>query len=241
VQPDGARRPGILDRYMPDTKRDEVVRMAATECEHKGLYEDAIKLYDLAQLFDNMLNILNKQLSRVLSLPLDHIERKTLVELAAYASARCELTQASVDTKIRTTFRHLRQLVDFFDKFNTGKYNEALVLMKELKLLPFTTSRSELDERLQMFNSLDDTVRRNLAHILLSTMSCLYKLYEQYKSTMPISMTPGGSSADARAREQYLNMLRNEAKAIITFAGMNQYQMPSDTYAKLLHIEVYMM
>ena len=41
-------------------------------------------------------------------------------------------------------------------------------------------------------------------------------------------------------RQRHLESLRNQAKAIITFAGMIPYRMPGDTNARLVQMEVLM-
>lgn len=39
---------------------------------------------------------------------------------------------------------------------------------------------------------------------------------------------------------QYINYLRTQARALITFAGMLQYRMPGDANARLVQLEVLM-
>ena len=39
---------------------------------------------------------------------------------------------------------------------------------------------------------------------------------------------------------QYINYLRSQARALITFAGMIPYRMPGDTNARLVQMEVLM-
>ena len=48
VQPDGSVKPGCADKFQDDTS--EVISFVAEEAEGKGLYEDAIMLYDLAKV-----------------------------------------------------------------------------------------------------------------------------------------------------------------------------------------------
>ena len=43
---DGTRRPGAVDKFQADTQR--IVETVARDTEAKGLFEDAVKLYDLA-------------------------------------------------------------------------------------------------------------------------------------------------------------------------------------------------
>ena len=48
VQPDGSVKPGCVDKFQTDTS--QVISFVAEEAEEKGLYEDAIRLYDLAKV-----------------------------------------------------------------------------------------------------------------------------------------------------------------------------------------------
>ena len=48
IQPDGSRKPGCIDKFQKETS--SVIDFVAQEAEEKGLYEDAIRLYDLAKV-----------------------------------------------------------------------------------------------------------------------------------------------------------------------------------------------
>lgn len=48
LQMDGSRRPGAIDKFRLDTQ--SIVEVVAVDMETKGHFEDAVKLYDLAQV-----------------------------------------------------------------------------------------------------------------------------------------------------------------------------------------------
>ena len=48
IQSDGTRKPGAVDKFQTDTS--EVIRSVARGAEERGLYEDAVRLYDLAEV-----------------------------------------------------------------------------------------------------------------------------------------------------------------------------------------------
>ena len=48
LQPDGSRRPGAVDKFLRDT--GELTAFVAAQAETQGLYEDAIRLYDLCKV-----------------------------------------------------------------------------------------------------------------------------------------------------------------------------------------------
>ena len=51
ILPDGSRKPGCIDKFQRDTSR--IISFVAAEAEKKGLYEDAVRLYDLARVRRN--------------------------------------------------------------------------------------------------------------------------------------------------------------------------------------------
>ena len=85
------------------------------------------------------------------------------------------------------------------------------------------------------FRVLSDEVRRNVPDILLATMNILYTRYKQSKAA-----TPGRGMGQDGGRQRHLESLRDQAKAIITFAGIIPYRMPGDTNARLVQMEVLM-
>ena len=95
------------------------------------------------------------------------------------------------------------------------------------------------------FRVLVDEVRRNVPDVLLATMTILFSNYKQVKASAkaPIAVaaaaTTSGITSDG-GREKHLTQLREQAKAVITFAGMIPYRMPGDTNARLVQMEVQM-
>ena len=79
---------------------------------------------------------------------------------------------------------------------------------------------------------------------LLATMNILFTNYKEGKEASGNQMSSGGggfaSKTSDGGREKYLEELRDQARAIITFAGMIPYRMPGDTNARLVQMEVLM-
>ncbi len=48
IEPDGSRRPGCIDKFQKETS--QVISFVAEGAEKRGLYEDAIRLHDLAKV-----------------------------------------------------------------------------------------------------------------------------------------------------------------------------------------------
>ena len=96
-------------------------------------------------------------------------------------------------------------------------------------------AQNEVDSMVSTFRMLSDELRRNIPDILLAAMNILFTKYKQSKSA-----TPGRGMGHDGGRQRHLEQLRDQAKAIITFAGTVPYRMPGDTNARLVQMEVLM-
>ena len=93
------------------------------------------------------------------------------------------------------------------------------------------------------FRVLIDEVRRNVPDVLLATMTILFTNYKQVKASAKTPFAAAASTSGITSdggREKHLTQLREQAKAVITFAGMIPYRMPGDTNARLVQMEVQM-
>jgi len=224
------RRPGILDTLMskyPEQKR-HIVYLAAVECDQRGSFEDAIKLYDLADEFEKMTSLINKHLSRVLSMPPELNERLIIVRMANYCKMRCNRVNAweHISPQIQFTFAKLRQLIRFFDYYNTHKFSEALAKHnRKIKLLP--TTIENVQDHYDNFMNLDDNIRRHTAQLLEHVMTCLYKENELYQAKFP-------------DKRDIISSIKIQAKALIIFVGrIKSYHIPPETYSRLSSLETH--
>lgn len=48
IQPDGSRKPGAVDKFLQDSSG--LTSFVASQAEAQGLYEDAVRLYDLCKV-----------------------------------------------------------------------------------------------------------------------------------------------------------------------------------------------
>eukprot|EP01125_Pyxidicula_operculata_P006667 TRINITY_DN2297_c0_g1_i2.p1 TRINITY_DN2297_c0_g1~~TRINITY_DN2297_c0_g1_i2.p1 ORF type:complete len:901 (+),score=221.35 TRINITY_DN2297_c0_g1_i2:137-2704(+) len=227
----GVRETGPIDLlYIDPKQRQAVMRMVAQEYYHRGNYREAIECCDLAEDFDSMLSIFNNQLSRILS-SIPNAESKSLIDLGDELYSRCE-TQGWIGVKDETkdTFFLLARLTLFFTSYNTGAYGDALKIIKSIEtmrerltIIPFQSKY--LNQCLDKFNELDECIKRNIISILISTLTSIYKQYQDHKQL------------NIPQREQLISDLRDEAKLIVNFAGRIKYQMPPTAYSNLLSIE----
>lgn len=97
------------------------------------------------------------------------------------------------------------------------------------KLLPL--DEKEVAERVTALRRVSPEVIGTLADVLLATMSILYKQYQKMRSVEP---------SDEIARDQLLQDLRKQARALTNFAGTLPYRMPNETNSRLVQMEILM-
>ncbi|XP_054706353.1 nuclear pore complex protein Nup93-like [Uloborus diversus] len=234
IEPDGCRKPGAIDKFLIDTQT--IIEIVATDSENKGLYEDAIKLYDLAKKHDKVFEILNKLLSQVI--PQTNVpgsNRQRLENLSLLIAERYKLQGHSASPEIANTFFLLLDLMMFFNFYHQNQHIDALDTIKGLKLIPFDIQ--EVEQKVTAFSTYPEEVRRNFPDVLLATMNILYSEYKKTKQSVNQEQRFINENA---SQEKFISYLRNQASALITFAGMIPYRMPGDTNARLVQIEVLM-
>ncbi|XP_041375379.1 nuclear pore complex protein Nup93-like isoform X2 [Gigantopelta aegis] len=238
MERDGSRKPGAIDKFNPDTQK--IIEFVAKDTDSKGMFEEAVRLYDLAGNYDKALALMNKLLSQVIAQPgTPQSSRTRLKNLAInlaerYRSMGNQGTQSNTDT-----FYLLLDLITFFDLYHTENMDHAFEVLKQLKLLP--TKPEEVEHKVNTFRNYTDEVRRCLPDILLAAMNILHSKYKESRTSSIQSPVPGGrGKVDDGGKETYLNYLRSHARVLITFAGMLPYRLPGDTNSRLVQVEVLM-
>ncbi|KAI4825861.1 hypothetical protein KUCAC02_021526 [Chaenocephalus aceratus] len=226
------RKPGVIDKFAGDTRA--IISKVALEAENKGLFEEGVKLYELAKNPDKVLELMNRLLSPVIaqvSAPQSNKER--LKNTAVAIAERYRSQGVSGDKSVDSTFYLLLDLTTFFDEYHAGHVDRAYDVMERLKLLPL--SQDSVEERVAAFRNFSDEVRHNLSEVLLATMNILFTQHKRLKGAP--AGTPGRPQRNAEDRDM---QLRNQARALITFAGMIPYNMAGDTNARLVQMELLM-
>ncbi|KAG7279777.1 hypothetical protein CRUP_008847 [Coryphaenoides rupestris] len=161
LEKDGSRKPGVIDKFAGDTKA--IISKVALEAENKGLFEEAVKLNELAKNPDKVLGLMNRLLSPVIA------------------------QGVAGEKSVHSTFYLLLDLMTFFDEYHAGHIDRAYDVMEHLKLLPL--SQDSVEERVAAFRNFSDEVRHNLSEVLLATMNILFTQYKRLKGA--IAGTPG--------------------------------------------------
>ncbi|CAK9828479.1 Nuclear pore complex protein Nup93 [Anthophora retusa] len=155
--------------------------------------------------------------------------RSRLQVTATEISTRYQNIEIQAPSELVSAFYTLRHLMAFFDQFHNEQYQSALRTIADSKLLPLHIK--EVDERVNALRRVSPEVAGTLADVLLATMTILYRQYQKLKS-----MEPG----DEEARKQQLLDLREQARALTSFAGTLPYRMPNETNSKLVQMEILM-
>lgn len=239
IELNGCRRPGLIDKFGGDAQK--VIEAIAKDSESRGMLEDAVQLYDLAKMHENVLDLLVKLLGQVASQPnVPQSRRDRLHRMAVSIAERYKTQGHSANRDTAATFYLLLDIMTFFDTFHDNKHQDALDILKKLKLIPFQSE--EIEQYVSAFRDFSDEIRRCLPDLLLAAMSCLHSLFIAAKSSAPkvLSAGPQFSGSGAGGSDKFMSYLQKQAQTLITFGGMVPYRMPGDTIARLVQKEMLM-
>ncbi|XP_012524489.1 nuclear pore complex protein Nup93 [Monomorium pharaonis] len=222
------RLPGILDQFQINT--DDVINICAETLYRKGLLEDAVMMYDLARNHEKVLSLMCTLLTQVVSQKGPPGSLRARLQVTAMdISTRYKDIAIQAPSEVVSSFYTLRDLMVFFDQFHNEQYQSALRTIADSKMLPLQVK--EVDERVNALRRVSPEVAGTLADVLLATMTILYRQYQKLRSVEP---------GDKIAREQQLHDLREQARALTSFAGTLPYRMPNETNSKLVQMEILM-
>lgn len=183
ILPNGLRSQGIVDQFVTTNMCTEsLCEMIARELNKKGLYEDAIKLYDLADNQEEVLSLLSVLLAQVVNQPSKPgSQRERLQSLAQDITTRYSSNGYKCTAPVVSTFSILREQMKFFDQFHNHQYVLAMETLMQTKLLPFTMN--EVSEKVTAFKRLSPEVCKVIPDMLLAAMTILYEQYTHLKNS----------------------------------------------------------
>uniref|UniRef100_A0AAY4EM90 Nuclear pore complex protein Nup93 n=1 Tax=Denticeps clupeoides TaxID=299321 RepID=A0AAY4EM90_9TELE len=186
LEKDGSRKPGVIDKFAGDTRA--IITKVASEAENKGLFEESVKLYELAKNPDKVLELINKLLSPVISqISAPQSNKERLKNMALAIAERYRANGIAGEKSVDSTFYLLLDLMTFFDEYHAGHIDQAYDVIERLKLVPL--SQDSVEERVAAFRNFSDEVRHNLSEVLLATMNILFTQYKRLKGAP--AGTPG--------------------------------------------------
>eukprot|EP01127_Copromyxa_protea_P018780 TRINITY_DN5981_c0_g1_i1.p1 TRINITY_DN5981_c0_g1~~TRINITY_DN5981_c0_g1_i1.p1 ORF type:complete len:830 (-),score=190.91 TRINITY_DN5981_c0_g1_i1:158-2584(-) len=229
---------GQLPQYLEQEDIVDIARETARILEQQGNLQETTFLCDFLQDYESVVRLVSNQMSKVLTLRPDDNERKQIMQVAVYYDNLYTSNKVleNISSVVANQFVVLCKLTIFYEFYYKSEFHQALKTVLDAQVLPFHSS--ELDRYVNQFRMLDDNVRRNFSSIILTTMKCIYQIYEDEKRRQMSAIDSGWFPGSAP--ERAMEVLREFSKTIVTYAGLNRFHMPSDTYALLMKIEVQM-
>lgn len=150
MQLNGIRSRGLIDQFDGVINVQSACNSIADDLIKKGLFEDAIKMYDLAGNQEQTLRYIITMLSQVVHQPSKPGSMKErLQQLTTEVSERYRSMEINCDPQILKTFNVFKSLMAFFECYHDKKHEEALEILGQTKLVPL--SMSDLDVCVQNF------------------------------------------------------------------------------------------
>lgn len=228
------RTKGILDKYThPRLTTQRIALIVAAMLSNKGLFEDAIRVYDVARNQEQALKLLCTMLAQVVHLQNEFGSLRDRLEFLSEAMHNRYASEGfTCPQKIVDSFQYLKKLLVFFNNYHCKQYNVALKILNDMDLIPF---RSEhIEERLNRFEQLQPDIRKVFPDTLLASMNMLYSQYQSVKGNELIP-----STLDSTIEKQ-LDDIREKAKVLTNFTGLLPYRMPGDTSSRMVQMEILM-
>lgn len=170
MQMNGMRSRGLIDQFDGVINIQSACNSIADDLVKKGLFEDAIKMYDLAAVNDGLnfifvhlqkfffflqnheqvLRYIITMLSQVVHQPSKPGSMKERLQmLAMEVSERYRSIEINCDPLVLKTFNVFKSLMAFFECYHENKHEEALEVLGQTKLVPL--NMSDLDSCVQNF------------------------------------------------------------------------------------------
>lgn len=182
IQSNGMRSRGLIDQFESIEIDAKIgANLVAEELVQKGMFEDAINLFDLAQNIDQAVRYISILLSQVIYQPKKIGSlRDRLQEKAQELSIRYCGDELTCDSQLIKTFNLLRELGNFFDQYYDNNYQFAIEILEKLNIVPL--NMAQLEGSVNNFKKLSGEVTKVFPEVLLATMDILYKKYRTVKS-----------------------------------------------------------
>nr|CAH7760952.1 unnamed protein product [Callosobruchus chinensis] len=235
VQDNGIRTKGLVDEFVgANITVESIAQITAENLLKKGLFDEAIELYDVANNQEEVLKLMCSLLSRVV-----HMEnepnslRVRLQEKANILGERYSREGYRSGSSLVHSFIKIKELMVFFNQYHAKQYPQALKTLADLQLVALNSG--ELDERVKNFKNLNTDIIKVIPDVLLATMNILFAQYQKIKSTNEFVPRYHNETVDKQ-----LKHLKEQAKCLTNFAGMLPYRMSGDTNSRLVQMEILM-
>ncbi|XP_047544610.1 nuclear pore complex protein Nup93-like [Vanessa atalanta] len=229
----GMRSSGLLDQFNNPHIDSKVIALnLAEQLVNKGLFEDAIMVYDIAGNLEKVLELFCVLLAQVVNSGSDAGGlRARLAALAERVSRRLRAPDvAPPPAALLEAYTKLCKLMTFFDQFHSENYEGALETVRSCELVPL--SASEVEARVCGARSARGELLRALPALLRALCHILIAQRQKLRAAQ--------SALPAQTANKQLEWLREQAEVLNTFAGNIAYRMPGDTYSQLAQMQILM-
>ncbi|XP_068621036.1 nuclear pore complex protein Nup93-like [Battus philenor] len=229
----GLCSPGLLDQFNNPHIDSKVIALnVAEQLVNKGLFEDAITVYDIAGNMEKVLELFCVLLAQVVNSGGGATGlRQRLSLLAEHVSTRLRYADTTaLPAALMEAYTKLCKLMTFFDQFHNENYEGALETLRECELVPLNAS--ELEARVSMSRSARGELLRSLPAVLRAVCTILLAQRQRLR-------TAHAHNVPAHTNKQ-IEWLREQAEVLNTFAGNIAYRMPGDTYSQLAQMQILM-
>lgn len=166
----GQKKSGAIDKFHADTKK--LIERVARDCEERGLFEDAVGLYDLGGFHDKVVDLLSELISQVLAdADKPQSDRNRLKIQAQEIAQRYRNQNVEIQRQSADTFHLLLDLMTYFDAYHGKQLDFALDTIRQLDLLPLdgmNQTRDQIQSKVSRLADKGEEIRRSLSEILLS-------------------------------------------------------------------------
>jgi len=210
-----------------------------------------------------VVSILIRQLGRVLSNQPQSVERQNLIQVSKKFIAFLTASGGADPTftpRIATsedggvvsgekisTLNTMLKLIHYFDSYygGPGRYDEALQIIESLQLIASSGDEDDLEDKVNRFERLDDSIKRNMGEVALSCMEIYYLKYQQVKQELAKGVDRDKQSsllfnAGDKSRQKILEAYRDKARALVNFMTMTSSHIGADVNARLVRLETHM-
>ncbi|CAK1602830.1 unnamed protein product [Parnassius mnemosyne] len=229
----GLSSPGLLDQFNNPHIESKVIALnVAEQLVNKGLFEDAITVYDIAGNMEKVLELFCVLLAQVVNSGGGASGlRQRLSLLAEHVSRRLRYADTTaLPASLVEAYTKLCKLMTFFDQFHSENYEGALETLRECELVPL--SGAELEARVAAARAARGELLRSLPAVLRALCTILLAQRQRLRAAHDHN-TPHQTT-------KHVEWLREQAEVLNTFAGNIAYRMPGDTYSQLAQMQILM-
>ncbi|XP_023022838.2 nuclear pore complex protein Nup93 [Leptinotarsa decemlineata] len=235
VQRNGIRTKGLIDQFTgANITAESIAQLIGERLVKKGLYEEAIEVFNIANNQEEVIKIVCSILSQVAHMESEPDSlRNKMHEKAVEFAERFSREGYKTTPSIVNSFLKLKDLVFFFNQYHAKQYNQAFKTLSGLELIPLRSE--DIDDRVKNFKTLQSDVCKVFPDVLLASMNMIFSQYQKIKANNEYIPRFQDESTGKQ-----LSRLREQAKCLTDFTGMLPYRMPGDTNSRLVQMEILM-